>query len=124
MCLDGSEVVVGIRLDALQGENLKANIAFIYGLNHSALAELARAHGFVAPLSWDEPCVLAIPHAFIVVDITRPPMNTAKGIKWAFITKDEDIPLIRGCMDDLVASFPEANSLVMSGLMEALEAAE
>jgi isochorismate hydrolase len=62
--------------------------------------------------------LLVIPVGYIAFTFSLTP---ARGLKWSFITRKPDLPVIVDMQKIFIEAYPEANSLIFQGLLEVLE---
>ena len=76
---------------------------------------LAKQSGFVHVANGDDETTLVlIPHGFIVIELVT--SEVVEGLRWSFATSPDDQQQLVELQEQIVQSYPEANSLIMQAL--------
>ena len=115
MLVSGQMVIIGINVEATKGETLKDKYLEIYNMHIQDVLALSKQSGFVHVANGDDDSTLVlIPHGFIIIELVT--SEIVEGLRWSFATDEEHQQQLVELQDNIVHSYPEANSLMMQAL--------
>ena len=114
MLVSGQMVIIGINVEATKGETLKDKYLEIYNMHIQDVLALSKQSGFVHVANGEDSTLVLIPHGFIIIELVT--AEIVEGLRWSFATDEEHQQQLVELQDNIVHSYPGANSLIMQAL--------